>query len=85
VPNPLAPKPETQQLQVSCNSSGGDGNCNSWFLDPTPVVNPDGTTAAGQTRARLSKIVTKNAGNVVVSDTNEGDFYLTFHIQVTRP
>ena len=84
IPNPLSPKPETQQLQVTCTSSGTDGHCNSWFLDPTPVVNADGSTSPGQTRARLEKTITSNGGKVL-SDTNEGDFYLTFHIPITRP
>jgi hypothetical protein len=82
--NVLDPKPETQELQVTCSSSGTDGNCNNWFLDPIPVVNADGTTSAGQTRARLTKRVTaQGKGKDVV--TNEGDFYLTFHINITRP
>ena len=84
IPNPLVPKPETQELQVTCNSSATDGNCNGWFLDPIPVVNADGTTSPGQTRARLQKIVTNSGGNVI-SRTNEGDFYLTFHMPITRP
>jgi hypothetical protein len=82
--NPFEPKPETQELQVTCNSSGTDGNCNAWSLDPVPVVNPDGTTSAGRTRAQLTRTVTNHGGNVV-SRTNEGDFYLTFHILITRP
>jgi hypothetical protein len=70
------PEPETQRVQVSCNSSANDGDCNDWFLDPIPVVNPDGSTSPGQARARL------NYGS---GFGNEGDFYLTFHIHVTRP
>ncbi len=72
------PEPETQRVQVSCNSSASDGNCNDWFIDPIPVVNPDGSTSPGQTRARL------NYGSGPPFN-NEGDFYLTFHIHVTRP
>jgi hypothetical protein len=71
------PEPETHRVQVSCNSSAGDGNCNDWFLDPIPVVNPDGSTSPGKTRARLNY--------VSKSTVDEGDFYLTFHIHVTRP
>jgi hypothetical protein len=72
------PEPETQRVQVSCNSSASDGHCNDWFIDPIPVVNSDGSTSPGQTRARL------NYGGAAPF-TNEGDFYLTFHIHVTRP
>ena len=77
VPTGLS-EPETQRVQVACNASGSDGNCNDWFLDPIPVVNPDGSTSPGQTRARL------NYGSGAPFN-NEGDFYLTFHIHVTRP
>jgi hypothetical protein len=72
------PEPETQKVQVSCNSSASDGYCKDWFIDPIPVVNADGSTSPGQTRARLNH----GAG---APFTNEGDFYLTFHIHVTRP
>lgn len=75
--NFLTDEPEAQEVQVSCNSSNS-GGCNDWFIDPIPVVNPDGSTSPGQTRARLSY------GNGTTF-TNEGDFYLTFHIHVTRP
>lgn len=85
LPNPAVPKPEVQQLQVTCTSSGADGNCSGWFLDPIPVVNADGSTSPGQTRARLQRVVTKNNVGYIVSETNEGDFYLTFHIPITRP
>lgn len=71
------PEPETQKVQVSCNSSASDGDCNDWFLDPIPVVNPDGSTSPGKTRARLNYVSR--------STVDEGDFYLTFHIHVTRP
>jgi len=75
------PELETQQVLVTCNSSATDGNCNDWFLDPIPVVNPDGSTSPGMTRARLNLVSSK--GNNPF--TNEGDFYLTFHIHITRP
>jgi hypothetical protein len=84
IPNPLIPKPETQQLQVTCTSSGTDGNCNAWFLDPIPIVNADGSVSPGQTRARLQQHVMSNGGKVI-SQTNKGDFYLTFHMAIARP
>ena len=27
----------------TCNSSGTDGNCNDWFIDPIPMINADGS------------------------------------------
>jgi len=74
----LLNEPETQQAQVSCNAANS-GGCSDWFIDPIPVVNPDGSTSPGKTRARLDLVDSK--GNL----TNEGDFYLTFHFHVTRP
>lgn len=74
----LLNEPETQQVQVSCNAANS-GGCSDWFLDPIPVVNPDGSTSPGRTRARLDLVSSKGAL------TNEGDFYMTFHFHVTRP
>jgi hypothetical protein len=79
-PGTLNTAPEAQRLQVSCNSADA-GGCKDWFLDPIPVVNADGSTSPGRTRARLVLIDTFGKG----STTNKGDFYLTFHFHVTRP
>jgi hypothetical protein len=76
----LLNEPETQQVQVSCNAADS-GGCNDWYLDPIPVVNPDGSTSPGRTRARLDLVNTHGTGSL----TNEGDFYVTFHFHVTRP
>ena len=76
----LRVRTEAQEAQVHCNSADS-GGCNDWFIDPVPVVNPDGSTSPGQTRARLNLVHT--IGNTGYTD--EGDFYLTFHIHVTRP
>lgn len=74
----LLNQPETQQVQISCNAAN-PGGCSDWFIDPIPVINPDGSTSPGSTRARLNLVDSK--GGL----TNEGDFYLTFHFHVTRP
>src|SRR5215472_1619603 len=71
-------EPETQDVQISCNSANSTG-CDDWFIDPVPVVNPDGTTSPGQTRARLDLI--DRHGNA----TDHGDFYMTFHFHITQP
>ena len=73
-------EPETQNVQISCNSADG-GGCNDWFIDPVPVVNPDGSTSPGRARARLNLVNMHGSGTL----TDEGDFYLTFHFHVTRP
>lgn len=68
---------ETDYVQVSCNSADS-GGCNDWFIDPIPVVNPDGSTSPGKARTRLNYDLRNQT-------TDDGDFYLTFHIHVTRP
>ena len=73
-------EPETQDVQVSCNSTDSAG-CNDWFIDPVPVVNADGSTSPGKARARLNLVDTHGSNNF----TNEGDFYVTFHFHVSRP
>ncbi len=73
--------PESTWVHIQCNSLGSNGYCNDWFVDPIPVVNADGTTSPGKTIARLTYITTKGSG----SETDEGDFYLTFHVHVTLP
>jgi hypothetical protein len=70
--------PETTQVHIQCNALGINGFCKDWFVDPIPVVNPDGTTTPGQAIGRL---VTPGSH----TETNEGDFYMTFHVHVTRP
>jgi hypothetical protein len=82
--NAMDPKPETQEVQVTCHSAGADGNCSGWYLDPIPVVNPDGSTSPGQTRARLTRFVTHRSGKIV-SRTNLGAYYFTFHVNISRP
>lgn len=73
-------EPETQDVQISCNAANS-GGCSDWFIDPVPVVNPDGSTSPGKARARLNLVSTRGSNNL----TDEGDFYLTFHIHATRP
>ncbi len=73
--------PESTYVQIQCNSLGTNGYCNDWYVDPIPKSNGDGTFSPGQAIGRLVAITTKGTG----TETNEGDFYMTFHIHVTRP
>jgi len=73
-------EPEIQEVQVSCNAADSS-RCSDWFIDPIPVVNADGSTSPGRTRARLDLVNTHGAGSL----TDKGDFYMTFHFHVTRP
>jgi hypothetical protein len=72
--------PESTQVQIQCNHLGTNGYCNDWFIDPIPVVNADGTTSPGQAIGRLVSFPVHNG-----TETNDGDFYMTFHVHVTRP
>lgn len=73
--------PETTYVQIQCNSVGISGYCNDWYIDPIPVSNGDGSFSPGVAIGRLVALTTKGTG----TPTNEGDFYLTFHVHVTRP
>lgn len=66
-----AAAPETSLAQFQCNSNGSDGRCNDWSIDPV-----------GPGIARLKESVTTKRSTTIY---NEGDFYLTFHIHVTKP
>ena len=72
------PEPETQDVQISCNAVDGSGNCKDWSVDSIPPLSQSGGILVNRVRARLNL-------NPVSTPTNEGDFYLTFHIRVTNP
>ena len=69
---------ETSQVQIQCNSLGSNSLCSDWFVDPVPVVNPDGTVSSGRAVARLATPGRK-------AEINAGDYYMTFHVHITRP
>jgi len=73
--------PETTYIQIQCNALGTNGYCNDWYIDPIPISNGEGTFSPGQATGRLVAITTRGTGTA----TNEGDFYMTFHVHVTRP
>lgn len=74
--------PETTDVQIQCNSVGANGYCNDWYVDPIPVSNGDGTFSPGQAIGRLTAAVSTRGSTTFV---NDGDFYMTFHVHVTRP
>lgn len=61
--------PETTDVQIACNAADA-GGCKDWFIDPIGL---------GQAVARLNHRPSKGA------QVTDGDFYLRFHIHVTRP
>ncbi len=64
---------ETEFVQISCKTADSAG-CKEWSIDP--ISDPDYTDNPGRTRARLV-----NLGN----GQNLGNYYMTFHLRVTRP
>ena len=63
---------ETTNVQVTCNTANS-GGCNDWFIDPI---------APGPAVGRLVHRVKSGRSEVQI---NDGDFYLRFHIHLTRP
>jgi hypothetical protein len=64
--------PETTDVQVHCNTADS-GGCNDWFIDPINLGEAVG-------RLLLHHNYTKH--DIV---TDDGDFYMRFHIHITRP
>jgi len=67
----LGSLPETTDVQITCNSADS-GGCKDWFIEPIGSL---------QAVGRLSPASSDHSA----SSTNDGDFYMRFHIQVTRP
>lgn len=65
---------ETEFVKIYCNAADSSG-CKDWDIDP--ISDPHDTTNPGKTRARLVDLNNNNA--------NLGDYYVTFHLHVTRP
>jgi hypothetical protein len=62
--------PETTDVQVRCNTADV-GGCNDWFIDPIGL---------SEAVARLVNVPQKHESQI-----NHGDFYMRFHIHITRP
>jgi hypothetical protein len=62
--------PETTDVQVRCNTTDSNG-CNDWFIDPINLGEAVGRLTGPPSCKRCSG--------------DDGDFYMRFHIHVTRP
>jgi len=71
---------ETTDVQVTCNTADS-GGCNDWYIDPLPITpSPTGQTGA------VGRLTTPSPSKGKPQpDINDGDFYMKFHIHVTRP
>jgi hypothetical protein len=68
-----AGEPETEFVKIFCHATDSSG-CKEWSIDP--ISDPQHTTNPGKTRARLVDLNTNQ---------NLGNYYVTFHLHVTRP
>ena len=76
--------PETNYVQVSCNTVASDG-CNDWFIDPIPPgYDANGNPIAGMAIGRLVGPPIFGRGKNA-TDGNQGDYYFRFHFHLTRP
>jgi hypothetical protein len=62
-----------QNVQIFCSAADSSG-CKDWTIDP--ILDPDYTSNPGKTRFNLSNLS---------NNANLGDYYMTFHLHVTRP
>jgi hypothetical protein len=65
--------PEETDVQVHCNTADSNG-CNDWFMDPINL---------GEAVGRLVGPPPANCKHC--SNSDDGDFYMRFHIHITRP
>ena len=70
-----ARQPGTDNVLIQCLSAGPSGLCNHWTIDPPAV----GSSAIGA----LLKITYSRGGAMTL--TPIGQYYYTFHIDVTNP
>jgi hypothetical protein len=64
---------ETEFVKIFCNAADSAG-CKDWSIDP--ISNPGDTTNPGKTRGRLVDLGT---------NATLGNYYVTYHVHVTRP
>ena len=68
-----AGEPEEEFVKIFCIAADSSG-CKEWTIDP--ISNPADTTNPGKTRTRLVDLNTNE---------NLGNYYMTFHLHITRP
>lgn len=73
-PGSLLDYAETNNAQVTCTAVNGSNQCIAWTV--APITQADGTV---QNVARLERF--GNGGKL----TNLGDFYVTFHFNISNP
>jgi hypothetical protein len=72
--------PETNYTNVKCNSTAG--SCASWTLTPSGV-GPDGAPA--NVAVLFEVVTTTTKGKTTTTDVKQGDFYMSYRIDITNP
>jgi hypothetical protein len=72
--------PETNYANVTCNSTAG--TCASWTLTPSGTA-PDGSSA--NVAVLIETVTSTNRGKTTTTDVKQGDFYMSFRIDITNP
>ena len=76
--------PETDFVNITCNAINSSSKCVSWYVQPSGLKGgcavPD--CSVKQNIARLSKMVQYRGG---LTPINQGDFYISFSINLTNP
>jgi len=80
----IFPYPETDDGDVTCSGVDATSQCNQWRIEPNGskggCLTPD--CSVKQNVVKLVKVVTVRGK---VTEVNQGDFYMTFSIGVTKP
>jgi hypothetical protein len=73
--------PLTDYITVTCTSAGATTPCSQWRIEPSGTFTaPDGTLKK-RNRAKLIKITTSKGKTI---ETDQGDFYFSFQINLTK-
>lgn len=85
--NPIAGvdvNPETDFVNITCNASNTASQCINWRIEPSGLKGGCASLdcSVKQNIARLSKMVTEKGKT---TETNQGDFYIAFSINLTNP
>jgi hypothetical protein len=77
---------DTDYIDITCTGVEQDGECNRWEMRPNGAkggcASGDAPCTVKQNRIKLVKVVTSKGKT---TEINQGDFYMAFSIDITRP
>jgi hypothetical protein len=83
--NSLYPYPETDYVNITCTGAGANSQCNRWQItaEGTKGCAPtDNCLMVKKNIVRLVKVVTSKGK---VTEINQGNFYMAFSFDITKP